>query len=80
MAEWYFGRNGGFDFCKRQIDCHHPDLGIDLHDMGIDQDMLEEDEDEERKENEREEKEKEEQQENEGWEKGDTSPLFLKYL
>ncbi|PSS08094.1 UBX domain-containing protein [Actinidia chinensis var. chinensis] len=31
----------GFDFCKRQIARHHPDLGLDLEGMGLDHDLLE---------------------------------------
>ena len=42
----YFGK--GFDFYKRQLRRHHPDLAINLEDMGLDHDLLvEEDEDEE---------------------------------
>ena len=41
-ASKYFGK--GFDFCKRQLDRHYPDLGIDLEGMGIDQYLLEEEE------------------------------------
>ena len=41
----YFGE--GFDFFKRQIAHHHPNLGIDLQGMGIDADLLEDEEEEE---------------------------------
>ncbi|GFZ18360.1 hypothetical protein Acr_27g0000990 [Actinidia rufa] len=42
-ASKYFGK--GFDFCKRQLHCHHPDLAINLEKMGLDLDLLaEEDE------------------------------------
>ena len=44
IASTYFGK--GFDFYKRQLRRHHPNLGIDLEGMGIDQDLLEEEEDE----------------------------------
>ena len=45
-ASKYFGER--FDFCKRQLRHHHPDLAIDLEGMGLDHDLLaEEDEDEE---------------------------------
>ena len=40
----YFGDD--FNFCKRQLAHHHPKLGIDLDDMGIDHDLLEEEENE----------------------------------
>ncbi|GFS36611.1 hypothetical protein Acr_00g0046960 [Actinidia rufa] len=36
----YFGK--GFDFCKRQLARHHPNLGIDLDGMVFDHDLLEE--------------------------------------
>ncbi|GFS44210.1 hypothetical protein Acr_00g0089120 [Actinidia rufa] len=42
----YFGEE--FDFCKRQLCCHHPDLSIDLDGMGIDHDLLKEEEEEEK--------------------------------
>ncbi|GFY95628.1 hypothetical protein Acr_10g0010130 [Actinidia rufa] len=42
-ASKYFGE--GFDFCKRQLAHHHPNLGIDLDDMGLDYDLLKEEED-----------------------------------
>ena len=46
VASKYFGE--GFDFCKRQLRRHHPDLAINLEDMGLDHDLLaKEDEDEE---------------------------------
>ena len=45
-ASKYFGEE--FDFYKRQLHFHHPDLAINLEDMGLDHDLLvEEDEDEE---------------------------------
>ena len=72
----YFGE--GFDFCKRLIAHHHPDLYIDIQGMGIDADLLEEEEkeveeeDEEEEEEDENEKEKEEEKEKE---KGDASPL-----
>ena len=46
-ASKYFGE--GFDFYKRQLRRrHHPDLAINLEDMGLDHDLLsEEDKDEE---------------------------------
>ena len=45
-ASKYFGE--GFDFCKRQLRRHHPELAIDLESIGLDLDLLvEEDEDEE---------------------------------
>ena len=34
----YFGE--GFDFYKRQLVVHHPDLGIDLNAMDIDHELL----------------------------------------
>ena len=34
----YFG--DGFDFCKRQLRHHHPDLAIDLEEMRLDLDLL----------------------------------------
>ena len=34
----YFGE--GFDFCKRQLRHHHPDLAIDLEEMRLDLDLL----------------------------------------
>ena len=54
----YFGK--GFDFCKRQLDHHHPNLGIDLDNMDIDCEMLEKEEAAEEKEGD---KEKGEEQE-----------------
>ena len=51
----------GFNFCKRQIAHHYPNLGIDIQGMGIDANLLKEEEKVE--EEEEEEKEKEEQQE-----------------
>ena len=58
----------GFDFYKRQLDVHHPNLGIDLDTMDMDHEFLEKEE--------RETKEKEEVQEDEQ-EKGkdNISPL-----
>ncbi|GFZ19567.1 hypothetical protein Acr_28g0002720 [Actinidia rufa] len=50
----YFG--DGFDFCKRTLVHHHPDLGINLDDMEMDQEFLEK---EEAKAEEREEEKKE---------------------
>ena len=44
MARKYFGEC--FDFYKRQLAHHHPNLGIDLDGMGIDHDLLEKEEDE----------------------------------
>ncbi|GFY95648.1 hypothetical protein Acr_10g0010330 [Actinidia rufa] len=47
----YFGK--GFDFCKRQLRRHHPNLAIDLEGMGLDQNLLaKEDEAKEEKEKE----------------------------
>ncbi|GFZ01053.1 hypothetical protein Acr_14g0006880 [Actinidia rufa] len=60
----YFGE--GFDFCKRQLARHHPNLGIDLDNMGLGHDLLEEEEAEER--------EREEKEENK---KGEESPFSL---
>ena len=57
----YFGE--GFDFCKRQLAGHHPNLGIDLDNMGLDHDLLEEKEEAEERENKK------------GEEKVDTSSL-----
>ena len=51
----YFGE--GFDFCKRQLAVHHPNLGIDLDAMDMDHELLEKEE--------REAEEKEEVQEDE---------------
>ncbi|GFS33589.1 hypothetical protein Acr_00g0029460 [Actinidia rufa] len=39
VASKYFGE--GFDFCKRQLAHHQPNLGIDLDGMGLDHDLLE---------------------------------------
>ncbi|XP_057490042.1 uncharacterized protein LOC130776032 isoform X1 [Actinidia eriantha] len=69
-ASKYFGE--GFDFCKRQIAYHHPDLGIDLEGMSIDCDLIKEEEEAEEKE--------EEENKEKGEEKGDTSPSLLKHL
>ena len=72
-ASKYFGE--GFDFCKRQLHRHHPDLDKNLKDMGFDHDMLvEEDEDEDEDEESRGEKEKED------GEKSNNNPLLLKHL
>ena len=38
-ASTYFGE--GFNFCKRQLAHHHPNLGIDLDSMDMDGDLLE---------------------------------------
>ena len=47
-ASKYFGK--GFDFCKRKLRRHHPQLAIDLESMGLDLDLLvEEGKDEEGK-------------------------------
>ena len=43
----YFGE--GFNFCKRQLAHHHPNIDINIDDMGIDHDLLEEEEDEAKK-------------------------------
>ena len=64
LASKYFGE--GFDFYKRQLAHQHPNLSIDLDDMGIDHDLLEEEEDEAYKKGENKEKVKD---------KGDTSPF-----
>ena len=70
-ASKYFGE--GFDFCKSQIDCLHPDL--DIQDMRIDAQMhKEEEEEEEEKEKKEKEKEKEKGIKEDG-KKGDTNPL-----
>ena len=37
-ASKYFDE--GFDLCKWQLCHHHPDVGINLEDMGLDQDLL----------------------------------------
>ncbi|PSS07756.1 DNA double-strand break repair Rad50 ATPase [Actinidia chinensis var. chinensis] len=52
----YFGE--GFDFYKRRLHRHRPDLGIDLEGMGINQDLLEEEEEELEQEEERVEEER----------------------
>ncbi|GFZ09196.1 hypothetical protein Acr_20g0010040 [Actinidia rufa] len=69
VASKYFSE--GFDFCKRQLRRHHPNLAIDLEGMGLDHDLLaEEDEAVE------EEKEKEEENEEDGGkDMGDANPL-----
>ena len=38
FASKYFGE--GFDFYKRQLRRHHPELAIDLESMGLDHDLL----------------------------------------
>ena len=38
LADKYFGE--GFDFYKRQLAYHHPNLSINLDDMGIDHNLL----------------------------------------
>ncbi|GFY96660.1 hypothetical protein Acr_11g0009660 [Actinidia rufa] len=57
----YFGK--GFDFCKRQLAQHHPNLKIDLDDMDMDRDLHERDEAEA------------EENKDQGEGKGDTNPL-----
>ena len=42
-ASKYFGE--GFDFYKWQLRHHHPDLAINLEDMGLDHDLLPEEDD-----------------------------------
>ncbi|GFZ19771.1 hypothetical protein Acr_28g0004760 [Actinidia rufa] len=44
VATKYFGK--GFDFYKRQLRHHHPDLAIDFEGMGLDHDLLDEEEQE----------------------------------
>ena len=39
-ASKYFDE--GFDLCKWQLCHHHPDVGINLEDMGLDHDLLDE--------------------------------------
>ena len=68
-ASKYFGE--GFNFYKRQLAHHHPNLGINLDGMGIDHDLLEEEEEAEEK---GDDKEKEMNKER-GGEKGDTIPF-----
>ena len=41
-ASKYFGE--GFDFCKRQLAVHHPNLDIDLDAMNMDHELLEKEE------------------------------------
>ncbi|GFY91155.1 hypothetical protein Acr_07g0013510 [Actinidia rufa] len=53
----YFGE--GFNFCNRQLSHYHPNLGIDLDNMGLDLDLLEEEEEEEEEEEKGEDKEEE---------------------
>ena len=71
----YFSKS--FDFCKRQLAHHHPNLGIDLDGMGMDYDMFEKKEAGKDKEGDKEEEEQEKDEEN-------TSPLsswiLVKYL
>ena len=43
----YFGK--GFNFCKRQLAHHHPNLGIDLDNMDMDYEMLKKEEAAEKK-------------------------------
>ncbi|GFS33127.1 hypothetical protein Acr_00g0026490 [Actinidia rufa] len=45
VAFKYFGE--GFDFYKRQLAQHHPNLSIDLDGMGLDHDLLKEEDEEE---------------------------------
>ncbi|GFZ05189.1 hypothetical protein Acr_17g0007610 [Actinidia rufa] len=56
-ASRYFGE--GFDLCKKQINCLHPNLNI--QDMGIDAELAEEEEEEEEKEEHGEKEEKSEE-------------------
>ena len=64
-ASKYFCKE--FDFYKRQLRRHHPDLAINLEDMGLNHDLLtKEDEDEEG-----------EGVNEETGEKGDVNPLHL---
>ncbi|GFY97726.1 hypothetical protein Acr_12g0002670 [Actinidia rufa] len=44
----YFGE--GFNFCKRQLARHHPNLGINLDGMGLDHNLLEEEDESEKEE------------------------------
>ena len=69
-ASKYFG--DGFNFCKKQIAHHHPDLGIDLQSIGIDVDLIKDDKDEA---DEKEEEDKDKDKDKDG-EKRDTSPIF----
>ena len=66
----YFGES--FNFFKRQLVHHHPNLGIDLDSMEMDRDLLKK---EEAKVEERGDKEKEENKEKEVGDKGDTIPI-----
>ncbi|GFS31497.1 hypothetical protein Acr_00g0017710 [Actinidia rufa] len=67
VASKYFGE--GFDFYKWHLCRHHPDLAIDLENMGLDHGLLaEEDEVGEEEEEER------KNEENSGKDKGDTNP------
>ena len=69
-ASKYFGE--GFDFCKRQLAHHHPNLIIDLDDMDMDRDLLEKEGDEsEEKEEDNQKGEEQEKVEK----KRDTNPL-----
>ena len=63
----YFGE--GFDFCKRQLRLHHPNLAINLEDMGLDHDLLV-----------KEEEGKEGEGDNANEDKGNTAPLLPKRL
>ena len=64
-ASKYFGE--GFNFCKRQIAHHHPELDIELQSISIDADLIEDEKDEA--------EEKEEEEKEEDGEKGNTSPI-----
>ena len=63
LASNYFGE--GFDFCKRQLAYHHPNLGIDLDSMEMDHALFEK--------KEAEAEEREENEKNEIGDKGDTN-------
>ena len=71
-ASKYFGE--GFDFCKRQLAYHHPNLGIDLDNMDLDYEIIEKEEAAEENEGD---KEKGEEQEKD---KENISPFVLEYL
>ena len=64
-ASKYFGE--GFDFCKRQLVVHHPNLDIDLNAMDMDHELLEKEE--------REAKEKEVQEDEQEKGEDNISPL-----
>ena len=68
-ASAYFGE--GFNFYKRQLAHHHPNLDIDLDIMEMDRNLLE------KKEAEVEERKDKENEGEEEKEKGDTNPLSL---